>query len=82
MRAVAQHVLEVERADEEGREHAGDEQPRIALEPVSVRSFRIRSGMIGLASRDSRTMKDDEQHDGGAQDAERVRRDPAVARRR
>ncbi len=31
--------------------------PRMALEPVSVRSFRIRSGMIGLSSFDSSTMK-------------------------
>ena len=29
----------------------------MTLEPVRVRSFKMRSGMIGLASRDSRTMK-------------------------
>ncbi len=33
-------------------------RPRIALDPVRVRSFRIRSGMIGLASLDSRTTKE------------------------
>ncbi len=32
-------------------------QPRITLEPVNVRNFKMRSGMIGLDSRDSRTMK-------------------------
>ncbi len=30
--------------------------PRITLEPVRLRSFRIRRGMIGLASLDSRIM--------------------------
>ena len=33
-------------------------RPRMALDPVNVRSLRIRSGMIGLASLDSRTMKE------------------------
>ena len=32
-------------------------RPRITAEPVSVRSFRMRNGMIGLAIRDSRKMK-------------------------
>ena len=32
-------------------------RPRITLEPVSVRSRRMRSGMIGLESRDSRRRK-------------------------
>ena len=33
-------------------------RPRMTLVPVNVRSFRMRSGMIGLASVDSSTMKD------------------------
>ena len=32
-------------------------RPRMALDPVNVRSFRIRSGMIGLVSFASKTMK-------------------------
>ena len=32
-------------------------RPRMAAVPVKVRSFRIRSGMIGLARRDSSTTK-------------------------
>ena len=32
-------------------------RPRTMLEPVSVRSLRMRSGMIGLRSLDSRAMK-------------------------
>ena len=39
-------------------------RPRMTLEPVSVRSFRMRSGMIGLASCDSRTMKATNERDG------------------
>ena len=31
-------------------------RPRTTAEPVSVRSFKMRNGMIGLATRDSRTM--------------------------
>ena len=56
-------------------------RPRMALDPVKVRNLRIRSGMIGLASLDSRTMKETKRSDGDAEDAERVRRSPAVARR-
>ena len=48
--------------------------PRMALEPVSVRIRRIRSGMIGLASFDSRTMNDREQHDRGGEDGQGVHR--------
>ena len=32
-------------------------RPRTTPEPVSVRSFRMRSGMIGLETRDSSTKK-------------------------
>ena len=32
-------------------------RPRMTAEPVKVRSFRMRSGMIGLARRDSSTTK-------------------------
>ena len=57
-RAVVEHVLEVQRAEEERRVHAGDEQAAHGARARSGRAARrIRSGMIGFAMRDSRARK-------------------------
>ena len=52
--------------------------PRMTLDRVRVRMRRIRSGMIGLARRDSSTKNADQQGHGRAPEAEGVGGQPPV----
>ena len=79
-RAVAAHALEVERAEDEGREHAGDQEAaHDARAPSAPRTRRMRSGKIGFAQRATRARaKAPSSASARAAEAERVRRAPAV----
>ena len=80
-RRVVQHLLHVQRQQEELREEGAATRSCVAFEVASVRRRKIRIGSSGACERSSIATKRGDQRGGHGQQSDRRRGAPAVLRR-